>query len=74
MTEDSFDFLTETRSTETGWGNDLINADDVMGVGVETEVESYPDVAGMFRDTAEGETANDRYSNFNFTVDWGDGV
>lgn len=74
MIEDSFDFLTATGSNETGRGNDLINADDVVSVEGETEVESYPDVAGMFRDTAEGETADDPYSNFNFTVDWGDGV
>ena len=67
---DTIEFTAQTDTSEGGSGNDLMNADDVMVVSDDTTIEGYPEIAGNFRDTAEGETADDPYSNFNFTVTW----
>ncbi|RYH12413.1 hypothetical protein [Tropicimonas sp. IMCC6043] len=69
-----------------GFGNDLLNADDVLRIAETTgdsewryvpvrrvTVETETDIAGNFRDTADGEieVTDDPYSHFNFTVDFG---
>ncbi len=69
-----------------GFGNDLLNADDVLGA-IETANDSEwryvpvrrttvaeeSDIAGNFRDTDDGDTeaTADPYAFFNFTVDLG---
>ncbi len=90
MAEDIEDTLIFVRDSGEaaigGFGNDLMNADDVVQTTTAAgdsewryvpvrrmAVETDGDIAGNFRDTAEGETgmAADPYAFYNFQVDLG---